>query len=157
MLFLRAVLSFLILPGTFAGLIPIWIIAMDRSRGQGLVLGSVPVVLGAGIVLWCVRDFYVSGKGTLAPWDPPKHLVRVGLYRFTRNPMYVGILLWLVGWSLLAASPWLAGYAVVLAMAFHLRVVFYEEPSLRKHFGTEWERYAAAVPRWLPRLPGRKR
>ena len=151
MLFLRALISFLVLPGTVAGLVPVWIVSTDRGRGHGLLLGVVPLAIGAVILLWCVRDFYVSGKGTLAPWDPPKRLVIVGLYRFTRNPMYVGIVLLLVGWGLLAASPWLAGYTVILAIAFHLRVVLYEEPRLKKQFGNEWASYAAAVPRWLPR------
>jgi protein-S-isoprenylcysteine O-methyltransferase Ste14 len=156
-LFLRALISFLILPGTFAGLIPAWIVSSDRGRGQGLIVGTIPLVIGALILLWCVRDFYVSGKGTLAPWDPPRHLVIVGLYRFTRNPMYVGVLLVLTGWSLWAGSLWLAGYLVILAIAFHLRVVLYEEPTLKRLFGEEWTRYSAAVPRWLPRLIQRKR
>jgi protein-S-isoprenylcysteine O-methyltransferase Ste14 len=97
----------------------------------------------------------VSGKGTLAPWDPPKHLVIVGLYRFTRNPMYVGVLLMTAGWSLLAGSPSLAGYVVILAIAFHLRVVLFEEPRLRKQFGEEWASYSATVSRWMPRRPRR--
>jgi len=144
------------LPGTVAGLIPAWIVSSDRSRGHGSSLGSVPIAIGVVMLLWCVRDFYVSGKGTLAPWDPPKRVVIVGLYRFTRNPMYVGILFLLGGWSLLAASPWLAGYAVFLAIAFHLRVLLYEEPVLKKQFGEEWAGYAATVPRWWPGLPTRK-
>ena len=149
MLFFRAVLSLLILPGTFAGLIPAWIVSTDRWRGEGHGIGIVPLAAGAAVLLWCVRDFYAAGKGTLAPWDPPKHLVVVGLYRFTRNPMYVGILLLLAGWSLWAGSPLLAGYAVGLGIAFHLRVVLYEEPTLSRQFGEEWRRYAAAVPRWI--------
>jgi protein-S-isoprenylcysteine O-methyltransferase Ste14 len=150
-LLLRALLSFLILPGTFAGLIPAWIVSTDRWRGHGSAVGIVPLAIGATIVFWCVRAFYVSGKGTLAPWDPPKHLVIVGLYRFSRNPMYVGVLVWLCGWTLLAGSQSLAGYTVVLAIAFHLRVVFYEEPRLQKQFGEEWACYIKAVPRWLGR------
>jgi protein-S-isoprenylcysteine O-methyltransferase Ste14 len=156
-LFWRALISFLILPGTFAGLIPVWIVLVDRSRGEGFLIGAVPLVVGAAVLLWCVRDFYVSGKGTLAPWDPPRRLVIVGLYRFTRNPMYVGVLLWLIGWSLLAGSLLLTGYSMILAIGFHLRVVLYEEPTLKKLFDEEWARYAAAVPRWLPRWPRRKR
>jgi protein-S-isoprenylcysteine O-methyltransferase Ste14 len=66
------------------------------------------------VLLWCVRDFYVSGRGTLAPWDPPKHLVVVGLYRFTRNPMYIGVLMVVGGWGLRAGSPVLGMYLVVL-------------------------------------------
>ena len=155
MLFLRALCSFLMLPGTVAGLIPAWIVSNDRGRAQGLSLGSVPIAIGVVMLLWCVRDFYVSGRGTLAPWDPPKRVVIVGLYRFTRNPMYVGILFLLSGWSFLAASPWLAAYGVFLAIAFHLRVLLYEEPVLKKQFGEEWDGYAATVPRWWPGRPSR--
>jgi protein-S-isoprenylcysteine O-methyltransferase Ste14 len=97
--------------------------------------------------------FSAAGKGTLAPWDPPRRLVVVGLYRFTRNPMYVGVLTLVLGWTLLLGSPWLAAYVVVLAAVFHLRTVLYEEPHLARLFGVEWERYRAAVPRWLPRRP----
>lgn len=118
-----------------------------------MIFGVVPFAIGVVMLLWCVRDFYVSGRGTLAPWDPPKRLVIVGLYRFTRNPMYAGILLLLTGWSLFAASSLLAGYAVMLAIAFHLRVLLYEEPRLKMQFSEEWAAYAATVPRWLPRLP----
>jgi len=121
-----------------------------------MILGVVPLAIGFMMLLWCVRDFYATGRGTLAPWDAPKRLVIVGLYRFTRNPMYVGILLLLGGWSLLVASPLLAGYTVILVIAFHLRVVLYEEPRLRKQFGEDWAGYAAAVPRWSPGLPGLK-
>ncbi len=85
MLFLRAVLAFLVLPGTFAGLLPAWIVAGDRWRGPGFGIGATPLAAGIAILIWCVRDFYLAGKGTLAPWDPPKRLVMVGLYRFTRN------------------------------------------------------------------------
>jgi protein-S-isoprenylcysteine O-methyltransferase Ste14 len=154
-LFLRALSSFLVLPGTVAGLIPAWIVSNDRGRGHGLSLGSVPLAIGVVMLLWCVRDFYVSGRGTLAPWDPPKRLVIIGLYRFTRNPMYLGILLLLGGWSFLAASSWLAAYGVFLAIAFHLRVLLYEEPVLKKQFGEEWDGYAATVPRWWPGRPSR--
>ena len=98
-----------------------------------------------------MRDFLVSGRGTLAPWDPPKRLVVVGLYRFVRNPMYLSIMILLLGWSLFAGSWWLAAYAAVLAVSFHLRVVLYEEPRLEHNFGAEWTRYRTAVPRWIPR------
>ena len=72
MLFLRALISFLVLPGTVAGLIPAWIVSTDHGRGHGLTLGAVPLAIGVVMLLRCVRDFYESGKGTLAPWDPPK-------------------------------------------------------------------------------------
>jgi protein-S-isoprenylcysteine O-methyltransferase Ste14 len=149
MLLLRALIAFLVLPGTFAGLIPAWIVSIDRWRGKPFEFGMLPLAAGAFIVLWCIRDFYVAGKGTLAPWDPPKNLVVVGLYQFIRNPMYVGILFFLTGWMCLAGSPLLVAYTLTMAIAFHLRIVLYEEPRLAKQFGEEWHAYASTVPRWL--------
>ena len=155
MLFLRALAALLVLPGTFAGIIPALIVSADRSRGDGHPMGMAPLVAGVVILLWCVRDFYVAGKGTLAPWDPPKHLVVIGLYRFVRNPMYCGIILLLIGWALVAASVLLGAYTLFFVIAFHLRVVLYEEPRLRSQFPQAWADYAATVPRWFPRLRGK--
>ena len=105
MLFARALLAFLILPVFFGGLVPWWLRNSDPSRGPASVNGSVigwPVmILGLAILLMCVWDFYRFGKGTLAPWDPPKTLVIVGLYRYVRNPMYVGMLVVLVGFHVI--------------------------------------------------------
>lgn len=151
-MFIRALISFLVLPGVIAGLLPALIIAYDPHRGAGLWFGWIILALGFLVLVWCVRDFFVSGRGTLAPWDPPRHLVVVGLYQFVRNPMYVGVLTLVLGWSLAAGSEWLAWYAAAVAVKFHLRVVFYEEPTLLRLFGAGWTAYAAAVPRWLPRL-----
>ncbi|HVM98195.1 MAG TPA: methyltransferase [Candidatus Acidoferrales bacterium] len=149
-MFLRALFAFLVLPGVVGGLLPWLIVAGDPARGQGWRIGAVVLLLGLMILLWCVRDFYVSGKGTLAPWDPPKHLVVVGLYRFCRNPMYVGVLTLVAGWSLLAASRRLAIYTVILGLGFHLRVLFYEEPTLARLFPDAWQLYRASVNRWCP-------
>ena len=155
MLFLRALTALLVLPGTFAGIIPALIVSADRWRGNGFSFGWIPLAFGVATLLWCVRDFYVAGKGTLAPWDPPKHLVVIGLYRFVRNPMYVAIMLLLIGWTLIAGSPLLGGYGLLIAIAFHLRVVLYEEPRLRSQFPQAWADYTATVPRWLPRPRGK--
>ena len=151
MLFLRALAALLVLPGTFAGVIPALIVSNDRSRGSGVPFGWIPLLLGLFTLLWCVRDFYVAGKGTLAPWDPPKQLVVVGLYRFVRNPMYVGIVMLLIGWALVTGSPWLGAYTLFFVIAFHLRVTLYEEPRLRNQFAKDWIAYVNAVPRWFPR------
>jgi protein-S-isoprenylcysteine O-methyltransferase Ste14 len=99
-----------------------------------------------------VRDFYVSGKGTIAPWDPPKRLVAVGLYRFVRNPMYVAVLVLVAGWALAFGSVPMGLYLLVLAVGFHLRIRFGEEPLLRIRFGAQWNAYAQGVSRWRPRL-----
>lgn len=148
----RALFAFLMLPGVFGAIVPWVLVSGDPWRGEGWLSGAVLMGLGLLGLMWCVRDFYVSGRGTLAPWDPPARLVIVGLYRYTRNPMYVSLLLFVSGWSAVAASPVLACYAAVVAVAFHLRVLLHEEPWLAKNFGPDWAAYSARVPRWIPRL-----
>jgi protein-S-isoprenylcysteine O-methyltransferase Ste14 len=150
-MFLRALLAFLFLPGVAAFLLPPLLAPLDPWRAGFIPQGGILMVLGLILLLWCVRDFYVRGKGTLAPWDPPQILVVVGLYRFVRNPMYIGVLTLVAGWAVLYASPLLGMYAAALAIGFHLRVVINEEPWLRSQFGEDWERYRASVGRWIPR------
>src|SRR5688500_13898946 len=142
----QALAAFVALPGTIAFLVP-WLL-----RPAGLPwrpIGWAPLGLGLGLLLWCVRDFHVTGRGSLAPWAPPERLVVVGPYRVTRNPMYVAVLLILVGWALASGSPRLWVYAGGVAVAFHLRVVLGEEPWLARRYGAEWMAYRASVPRWL--------
>jgi protein-S-isoprenylcysteine O-methyltransferase Ste14 len=151
-LLLRALAAFLLLPGLLAIALPAFICSVDPARRDGHPLGLAPLVVGFAILASCVRDFYVAGRGTLAPWDPPVHLVTAGLYRFVRNPMYAGILVAVAGWGFAAGSITLGVYTLALFAAFHLRVVRYEEPTCAARFGQCWQRYAGAVPRWLPRL-----
>jgi hypothetical protein len=94
-----------------------WLVASSRTA---LVqpLGLALLVVGSVALLWCVRDFYVSGKGTLAPWAPPAHLVIVGLYRYTRNPMYVAVALIFLGWAVSFGSLGLFLYTIIVAIAF---------------------------------------
>ena len=151
-MFARALLAFFLLPGIGAFLAPPLIATFDPWRRQIWQAGLGVMSMGAAVLIWCVRDFYVSGKGTLAPWDPPKRLVVVGLYRYVRNPMYVGVLLLVLGWTVYLASPLLVVYTGLLAIGFHIRVIRHEEPRLRAKFGQEWRDYATAVSRWFPRL-----
>ena len=150
-MFFRALLAFLVLPGVVAFLLPALLATSHPQRAELAWHGGILMVVGLALLLWCVRDFYVRGRGTLAPWDPPQHLVVVGLYRFVRNPMYVGVLTLVAGWAVLFSSRLVAMYAIVLAIGFHLRVILNEEPWLRSQFGEEWERYRANVRRWRPR------
>ena len=148
-MFRRALLAFLALPGVVAIAVPVvWLIASSHTQ---LVqpLGLVLLVAGFIGLIWCVRDFYVAGKGTLAPWAPPVRVVVVGLYRYTRNPMYVAVTLILLGWAASFASMGLLIYGIAVAIAFHLRVVLGEEPWLARTHGEEWDRYARRVPRWF--------
>ncbi|MCW8963748.1 MAG: isoprenylcysteine carboxylmethyltransferase family protein [Gammaproteobacteria bacterium] len=149
---LRALLSFIALPGIVAVILPPLIAYYDPWRGEHWAPGFIVMFIGAFVLLWCVRDFYVSGRGTLAPWDPPTKLVVVGLYRFVRNPMYIGVLLLVLGWSIYFWSALLVIYAIVLTVGFHVRVVRDEEVWLKTQFGIQWESYQREVSRWLPRL-----
>ena len=134
--------------GIVAFAVPLWL----APPLQSFMWLGLPVLLpGVAVLLWCVWAFYAAGKGTLAPWSPPRHLVTVGLYRYSRNPMYVGVLLILLGWAVGFQSWPLALYAAAVTLAFHLRVVFGEEPVLARHFGEEWRTYCRRTPRWLGR------
>lgn len=146
-LFLRAVLSFLILPGMVAFAIPLVFLGglYHPFHKDGLWL----VVPGTILLVECVREFYVRGKGTLAPWDPPRHLVTDDLYRWSRNPMYVGVLLVLCGWAVGYRSVVLGVYAALTFLLFHARVVRYEEPTLARLFPSEWPLYKSRVRRWI--------
>ena len=151
-MFLHALFAFLVLPGLAAFILPPVLAFIDPWRKGVLPPGAFLMLLGIVLLFWCVRDFYVSGKGTLAPWDPPRKLVVVGLYRHVRNPMYLGVLTLIVGWAVLLTSPLVICYALVLAVGFHLRVLIHEEPWIARQFGSEWQQYRSHVGRWLPRL-----
>ena len=103
-------------------------------------VGLIPLGTGIACLLWCVVEFYRAGRGTLAPWAPPRALVVTGLYRYSRNPMYVAVLLILLGWAIGFRSWMLASYAAMIAIAFHLRVVLNEEPFLARTHGEAWRR-----------------
>ena len=150
MLLLRALGAFLALPAVVAGVIPACIVAGKALYPGTLHVALPALILGSALLIWCVRDFFAAGGGTLAPWDPPKHLVAVGPYRYVRNPMYLAVLSVVGGWALLYWSVALVIYLLVLMVGFHLRVVLHEEPWLRRQFGAEWENYASRVSRWLP-------
>ena len=160
MLVMRTVLFTLLAPGSVAGLVP-WLIATEPGPriawllvGERHLLGLLPMALGVALYLACAGRFVVEGRGTPAPIDPPRHLVVRGLYRWVRNPMYVAVLTVLLGEVLLSASVWLAAYAGLVGLAFHLFVRWYEEPRLTAQFGESYRAYAARVPRWVPRLRG---
>jgi protein-S-isoprenylcysteine O-methyltransferase Ste14 len=147
---LKNILFTLVVPGTVGVYLPLIL-----SRGQGAATGWLPVLaiiffaIGGSIYSWCVFDFASYGRGTPAPIDAPKKLVRRGLYRYSRNPMYVGVLTVICGWAILYQSVAVAVYGIVVAGCFYSFVVFVEEPILKKRFGAEYEQYCAEVPRWL--------
>jgi protein-S-isoprenylcysteine O-methyltransferase Ste14 len=150
---LRALFFLILMPGTVAGYIPLRIIIPnDRAFQCDLSVSSLAatclIVLGLSVLLRCVWDFFAVGRGTLAPFDPPKRLVVTGLYRFTRNPMYNGVLAVLLGEAWLFRSTPLVQYAAVVFVVFNLFVLVYEEPALDSQFGESYRAYRRAVPRW---------
>jgi protein-S-isoprenylcysteine O-methyltransferase Ste14 len=146
-LFVRAVVAFLVLPGTVAFLVPLLVVA-PRDQAFVNAWAIIPLAFGGVLLLACVREFYVAGRGTLAPWAPPRHLVVTGPYRVSRNPMYVAVLLILCGWALGFESRALTVYAICVAAAFHLRVVLHEEPFLARTHPDAWPAYRERVARW---------
>jgi protein-S-isoprenylcysteine O-methyltransferase Ste14 len=150
----RAITAFVAIPGLVAFVIPVATGFVTARPPQRVPLALSLVLLGTVILLWCVREFYIAGRGTLAPWARPQRLVTSGPYRYTRNPMYVSTLTILTGWSVLWDSPGLHIYTVVTLGVLVIRVCCLEEVWVERHFGSEWQRYRARTPRWL--LPVRR-
>jgi protein-S-isoprenylcysteine O-methyltransferase Ste14 len=122
--------------------------AIQVPQVAGMVIGAA----GAAVALWCIFTFATIGRGTPAPFDPPRRLVIRGPYRFVRNPMYIGAGLALASAALFYESLPLLGYAGLFFLATHVFVVGYEEPTLRRTFGQEYEAYSRQVRRWWPRV-----
>ena len=122
--------------------------AIAVPQVAGMIIGAV----GAAVALWCIFTFATIGKGTPAPFDPPRRLVIRGPYRFVRNPMYIGAGLALASAALFYESLPLLGYAAVFFLATHVFVLLYEEPTLRRTFGQEYEAYCRKVRRWWPNI-----
>jgi protein-S-isoprenylcysteine O-methyltransferase Ste14 len=149
---IKNLLFTLIVPGTVAVYVPLILFRHGVvSAGFTFLIAILLLAVGGAIYAWCVFDFASFGRGTPLPLDAPKKLVRRGLYRYTRNPMYVGVLTVIFGWAVLYRSTAILLYGLVVALCFYSFVVFGEEPRLRKRFGSDYERYCAEVPRWLLR------
>ena len=148
----------MIVPGTVGVYLPLLIVGQGALVGGAQRLAALALLaIGAAIYDWCVWDFATFGRGTPAPIDAPRRLVVRGLYRFTGNPIYLGVLTVISGWAALYAAPAVLLYAAVVAAMFHSFVMLSEEPQLRARFGAEYDAYCVRVPRWLPRLPKRPR
>ena len=161
MLWLRTVLFTILVPGTVLVLVPLALVASGLGPhpdfGPARYSGLVPLLAGLVVIRELLRRFRSPGPGHAGPLRPPRELVVAGLYRYVRNPQYVGVVLVVVGEALLTGAAVLFGYAAFLAVGYHLFVRYYEEPTLGRLFGEAYARYREAVPRWLPRRPGRTR
>ncbi len=125
-------------------------VARPARFGASQLVGTIIGVAGAGLATWCILTFAFVGRGTPAPFDPPRRLVVRGPYRYVRNPMYLGAGLALGGAALFYQTGVLWAYAGGFFVISHLFVVLYEEPTLRQTFGEEYETYCRQVRRWWP-------
>ncbi len=158
MLALRSLCFALLLPGTVTLLLPYFILSgrggLAVHRWSALqYLALMLIAVGVAVLIRCIADFARIGRGTLAPVDPPKELVVRGLYRYVRNPMYVGVLGVLLGEAALFQSVALLTYTAIWFLFVNLFVILYEEPTLRRRFGESYEQYRRSVGRWIPGRP----
>jgi len=150
----------LLVPGVTVFLVPYFIqrpsgFQLNSSPWLG-VLGIMTILLGVFSFSWVSQAFVRFGKGTPAPFEPPQQFVARGLYRFVRNPMYLGAVLVILGEALLFWSWHLLAYAAAVLTILHFFVIFYEEGTLLKRFGDPYQDYLRSVPRWLPRFRSKK-
>lgn len=152
---LKSLFFLILVPGLLIGYFPY---AVSTNDTELLALGAVRylalplLAVGWIAMLWCFWNFLVNGKGTPAPFDPPRELVAVGPYRFVRNPMYAAGLVALLGWIIWSPSLPLIVAPFLFFTAAHLFVTGYEEPTLKKKFGAAYEEYIRRVPRWIPKV-----
>ncbi len=148
-------------PGTALVLVPYWLtrwrfspplLGVSASRWLGVAI----ILVAAPILFQFLARFVYEGYGTPAPFLPPSRLVVGGPFRYVRNPGYVSVVLMILGQGLLFASSPVLVYAVLAALGFHLFVILYEEPTLRSSFGADYDAYCREVPRWIPRVRGRR-
>jgi protein-S-isoprenylcysteine O-methyltransferase Ste14 len=114
-------------------------------------MGAVVMAIGAAMYFSCVWDFNTTGKGTPAFWDPPRRLITNPWFQAVRNPMYMGVALMNMGQGIFFGSTMILLYSLMVTLGFHVFVVAYEEPHLKKVYGADYDAYCQAVPRWFPR------
>ena len=152
---LNTLLFTIFAPGTVAGIVPWLLRSHEPSRvpTPDLAIGALAIAFGLAIYLHTAFwGFALRGHGTPAHIAPTNRLVVEGLHRYVRNPMYIGVLLMVLGQAVFFRSSRIALYAAVLWLLFHLFVLFYEEPTLARQFGADYEAYRKKVPRWLPKM-----
>ncbi|MFL6234615.1 MAG: methyltransferase family protein [Thermoanaerobaculia bacterium] len=154
MIVLRHILSILLLPATVTVFVPYLILssrAFPLRSLAAVILGALMIGCGLALVFVTIRQFATLGRGTLAPWDPPKHLVVAGVYRHVRNPMISGVVLILLGETLIFRSRGLVEWALGFLVVNAIYIPLLEEPMLEGRFGDEYRQYKRHVPRWVPR------
>ena len=158
MIAFKTLLWSIFVPGTVAIIVP-YLLLYSRfdffriNLSQFRWFGLIPILVGVMLYIWCAWYFTFVGKGTPAPFDPPRELVIKGPYRHSRNPIYVFVALTLIGEAIFFGATVLVLYAVAVVTFLHLWVVLYEERGLKRRFGSPYERYCERVPRWIRGLP----
>ena len=155
-LVIRNLLFTVAVPGLGGVWVPWQILTRDGHTPVPVAWEAV-VVIAAGIALyvWCTWNFAAVGGGTPGPWDAPRQVVVVGPHRWVRNPIYIAALLVVLGQAWLFMSLPVLAYAGAMWLCCHLFVIGYEEPTLRRRFGSAYLEYRRTVPRWIPRPPRR--
>lgn len=159
MLWIKVFLLFITVPGIVDALLPWLIVSGGKAMSfpafgilQGI--GLLPILAGLAMAIWVCLEFIRYGHGTPAPFDPPRQFVHHGLYRWVRNPMYLGAGVFIpLGEALYFGSWWLVLYAAVLMGILHLYIVYREEPELERRYGRPYLKYKRNVSRWIPRAP----
>ena len=146
---------FAIAPAVVAGVIPWWLTKWQFRDASTLwapvrVAAAVVVVAAFGVLVSAFLRFVVEGRGTPAPVAPTEHLVVGGLYRYVRNPMYLAVIAAIVGQAIVLWQVTLLWYAAVVGLAFVSFVKLYEEPTLARRYGVEYDDYRRRVPGWMP-------
>ncbi|HEX6747562.1 MAG TPA: isoprenylcysteine carboxylmethyltransferase family protein [Longimicrobium sp.] len=160
---LRHLLSILLLPFTVTVIVPAWLVRSaggvrlgwrlpGAGTGLAVAAGVLLILGGVAMLARTIALFATRGRGTLAPWDPPRRLVVTGVYRHVRNPMISGVIAILAGETLLWGLPSVAWWAAIFAASNLIYIPLLEEPMLRDRFGAPYDDYRRNVPRWVPRL-----
>lgn len=152
----RIFLSFLALPFLVVVIVPGSILYLESGslfpELPKLLISLVVFISGAALFIWTNRLFIVRGRGTLAPWDPPREFITEGPYCYVRNPMILGVWLMLLGEALFFRSPGIGIWAMIFSFSNLAYLPLVEERDLKKRFGRDFEEYRQNVPAWIPRL-----
>ena len=152
----RTAIFTIIVPCSVAGWIPLVLrrypdASIDLGT-PGIAIGSILITIGVIGYVLTAGAFAIIGKGSPSPSHPTSNLIVSGIHRYSRNPMYVSVLSVIIGQAILWGSSNIAIYAVLVWIGFQTFIIFYEEPTLRKKFGEQYETYYNEVPRWIPRI-----
>lgn len=121
---------------------------LASPNGTALATGLIFVIGGFALAFFAARRFRLAGTSVI-PGEPASTLVTAGIYRVTRNPMYIGFILLYFGLSIILTSVWILLLLIPVVLILHRGVVLREEAYLARKFGDDYTRYAERVPRWL--------